>query len=63
MSVFVSDIMKLPVMQGAELLGGKSGLSKIVSAVTVLEYADPELLHEVFRGKDYYRNEYNGPMI
>lgn len=57
MSVFVSDILKLPVMQGAELLGGKSALSKIVSAVTVLEYAAPEILHEVFRGKDYYRNE------
>lgn len=57
MSVFISDILKLPIMQGAEVLGGKSALSKIVSAVTVLEYAEPELLHEVTHGKDYYRNE------
>lgn len=57
MSVFVSDILKLPAMQGAKLLAGKSALSKIVSAVTVLEYADPDALQEVFRGKDYYRNE------
>lgn len=52
MSVFVSDILKLPAMQGAKLLAGKSALSKIVSAVTVLEYADPDALQEVFRGKD-----------
>lgn len=57
MSVFVSDILKLPALHGAKLLGGKSALSRIVSTVTVLEYANPDILHKVSHGNEYYRSE------
>ena len=39
MSITVADVMKLPSMRGAKVLGGKKGLSRIVSSISVLEYA------------------------
>ena len=39
MSITVADVMKLPSMRGAKVLGGKRGLSRIVSSISVLEYA------------------------
>jgi len=39
MSITVADIMKLPSMRGAKVLGGHNGLNRIVSSISVLEYA------------------------
>lgn len=39
MSITVADVMKLPSMRGAKVLGGAKGLSRIVSSISVLEYA------------------------
>lgn len=39
MSITVADVMKLPSMRGARVLGGSKGLSRVVSSISVLEYA------------------------
>lgn len=39
MSITVADVLKLPSMRGAKVLGGAKGLSRIVSSISVLEYA------------------------
>ena len=39
MSITVADVLKLPSMRGAQVIGGKKGLSRIVSSISVLEYA------------------------
>ncbi len=39
MSITVTDVMKLPSMRGAKVLGGTKGLSRVVSSISVLEYA------------------------
>jgi len=39
MSITVADVMKLPSMRGAKVLGGARGLSRVVSSISVLEYA------------------------
>ena len=44
MSVTVEDILKLPSMRQAKVLGGKGGLNKVVSSISVLESVDPEVL-------------------
>lgn len=40
MSITVANCLKLPSLREAKVLAGSRGLDKIVSAVTVLEYAD-----------------------
>lgn len=39
MSITVADVMRLPSMRGARVLGEEKGLSRIVSSISVLEYA------------------------
>lgn len=49
MSVSVGDLLKLPSLRRAKVLGGHRGLSKIVSSISVLESTDPGVLvDEVF---------------
>lgn len=50
MSVTVSDLLKLPSLQHARVIGGAGGLKKVVSSISVLESTDPGvLINEVFR--------------
>ena len=44
MSVTVSDLLCLPSLRQAKVLGGSRGLSKIVSSISVLESTDPDIL-------------------
>ena len=40
MSVTVSDLLKLPSLQQARVIGGAGGLKKVVSSISVLESTD-----------------------
>ena len=42
MSVTIADLLQLPCLHGATVLAGKQGLSKTVSAVSVLEYSNAD---------------------
>jgi hypothetical protein len=44
MSVTVANCLNLPSLKDASVVAGKDGLHKIVTAVSVLEYADPDIL-------------------
>ena len=44
MSVTVEDLLKLPSLGGAKVAAGKSGLKKVVTSISVLEYANPQML-------------------
>ena len=44
MSVTVSDLLKLPSLQQARVIGGAGGLKKVVSSISVLESTDPGVL-------------------
>ncbi len=58
MSVRVSDLLKLPSLQQARVLGGAGGLDKVVSSISVLESIDPEVLvSEVFPSGKYAGSE------
>ena len=58
MSVTVNDIMKLPCMNGAKVVAGEGGLTKALSTVSVLEYADPSALQEeLFQNDDFSGSE------
>ena len=58
MSITVEDILKLPSMRQAKVLGGKGGLNKVVSSISVLESVDPEVLvKEVFPQDTAYGSE------
>ena len=58
MSVTVSDLLKLPSLQQARVLGGAGGLCKVVSSISVLESIDPEVLvSEVFPSGKYAGSE------
>ncbi len=53
MSVTISDCLKLPSLKEARVLGGHSGLNKIVSCISVLEYADLKALEpQLFFGNE-----------
>ena len=59
MSVTISDLLKLPSLRQAKVLGGKGGLQKVVSSISVLESTDPGVLvNEVFP-----RDKYSGSEI
>ena len=59
MSVTVADLLKLPSLRQAKVLGGERGLGKTVSSISVLESVDPGVLvHEVFP-----QNKYSGSEI
>lgn len=58
MSVTVSDLLKLPSLQHARVIGGAGGLKKVVSSISVLESTDPGvLINEVFRHNKYPGSE------
>lgn len=58
MSVTVADLLKLPSLRQAKVLGGEKGLGKTVSSISVLESVDPGLLvHEVFPHNKYSGSE------
>lgn len=44
MSVTVGDLLRLPALRRAVVLGGRKGLTKIVSSISVLESTDPDIL-------------------
>ena len=44
MSVTVSDLLKLPSLRQAKVVGGTGGLQKVVSSISVLESTDPTVL-------------------
>lgn len=58
MSISIADIMKLPCLKDAQVVGGFGGLSKTVSSITVLEFADPNALQEeMIDNIDFYGSE------
>ena len=58
MSVTVSDLLKLPSLRQAKVLGGAGGLQKVVSSISVLESTDPSVLvNEVFPHDKYSGSE------
>ena len=58
MSVTVSDLLKLPSLRQATVIGGHRGLSRIVSSISVLESTDPDVLVEnVFPAGEFYGSE------
>lgn len=58
MSVTVEDILKLPCLSDARVVAGKSGLQKVLSSVSVLEFADPNALQEeLFHNNEFYGSE------
>lgn len=59
MSVTVNDILKLPCMNGAKVVAGEGGLTKPLSTVSVLEYADPSALQEEL----FHNDEFSGSEI
>ena len=58
MSITVADVLKLPSMRGAQVIGGKKGLSRIVSSISVLEYAQINAVQtELFENIEFFGNE------
>ena len=54
MSVTVKDILKLPCLNGATVVGGAGGLTKVLSSVTVLELSDDNEKLKVFDKNGVY---------
>ena len=58
MSVTVAELLKLPSLQQARVLGGAGGLQKVVSSISVLESTDPGVLvNEIFPSGKYAGSE------
>lgn len=58
MSITVADVLKLPSMRGAKVLGGAKGLSRIVSSISVLEYAQINTMQtELLANIEFMGNE------
>lgn len=58
MSVTVADLLKLPSLWQAKVIGGAKGLGKTVSSISVLESVDPGVLvQEVFPHDKYSGSE------
>ncbi len=58
MSVTVKDILALPCMSGARVVAGAGGLTKALSSVTVLEFAEAnDLQQEILSNIDFYGSE------
>lgn len=58
MSVTVADLLRLPSLRGAKVVGGRGGLGKIVASISVLESTDPGVLvDEVFPQGEFYGSE------
>ena len=58
MSVTVADLLKLPSLKPARVLAGAGGLFRTVAYVSVLEYANPQILEDdLFPGDTYSGSE------
>lgn len=58
MSVTVEQLLKLPSLSRAKVVGGRRGLSKVVSSISVLESTDPGVLvDEVFPQGEFFGSE------
>ena len=58
MSVTVSDLLSLPSLKQAKVVGGAGGLNKIVSTISVLETVDPSILIDgLFSQGEYFGSE------
>lgn len=58
MSVTVAELLTLPSLQNAKVLGGRGGLGKIVSSISVLESTDPGVLIDgIFPKGDFFGSE------
>ena len=58
MSITVEQLLKLPSLNRAKVVGGHGGLSKVVSSISVLESTDPGLLvDEVFPQGEFFGSE------
>ncbi len=58
MSITVADVFKLPSMRGARVLGGERGLTRIVSSISVLEYAQTNSVQtQLFQNIEFAGNE------
>lgn len=58
MSITVEDILQLPCLSGARVIAGDGGRHKVLSSVSVLEFADPTFLQaELFRNNEFYGSE------
>lgn len=58
MSVTISDLLKLPSLRNAQVIAGRQGLCRIVTSVSVLEYAEPSFLQEeLFENNAFYGSE------
>ncbi len=58
MSITVSDILEYPCLKGAKVAAGKGGLNKVLSSVSVLEFADAnDLQQEILSNIDFYGSE------
>ena len=58
MSITVADVLKLPSMRGAQVIGGKKGLSRSVSSISVLEYAQINAVQtQLFENIEFFGNE------
>lgn len=58
MSVTVEQLLKLPSLSRAKVIGGHRGLSKVVSSISVLESTDPGVLvDEVFPQGQFFGSE------
>ena len=66
MSVTIAQVLQLPSMRRAKVIGGQGGLSQTVTSVSVLEYAQPtplleELFHTIeFRGSELVITGFTG---
>jgi len=58
MSVTLEDILRLPSMNGAEIVAGERGIFKAVEAVNVIEYCDiTDELEEFFKNSSFEGSE------
>lgn len=58
MSVTVADLMKLPSLKQATVLGGHNGLSKTVASISVLESTNPDqLVDGLFPRDEFFGSE------
>lgn len=55
MGVTVEELLRLPSLSIAKVLGGHRGLQKTVTSISVLEYTDPSDLQEQFFGQEEFR--------
>ncbi len=61
-SITVADLLKLPCLREARLVAGEKGLIRIVSSISVLEYAEVTSLHDaLFKNNAFYGSHFQRP--